>query len=687
MTLRARLALVLAGLMVGPLVAAWAVIGVLAPRAVSDFARQSAAQTSNAVKQDLAQLCLGVGDTLATTANRLLAGAVVTRSVSAQAAGDAAAAAALRRTGLQVVVLGPELGPPLAVAGPIGPEVAARAATAQLDASASCSQGRILTSAPALAESMDVRLTGGPSGGSSLLARVVVWMPVDDAMLARRSAELGLPTDDGVLLTTANQGFAGQVLAGTLPESRTIAVASAAVAGESSGLAAGHRFEIRQAWDGVPFDVIGLSRALDLGRLQWTLLGVVTATAAGSVLLVWVLAGRLTAPLEHVAGVADRLRSGDLAARTGLSGRDEVGRLATSFDAMAGELERTVGALRERSRALSEMFDTFGQALGRSHDLDGLVRTVLDAALLGSDAAVGLVLLGDVGGLQVRACQAAQGRDEPAPEVADALGALATLSVERREAVLVPAEPSGRPAPGVVLPAGLSGALALPMMKGDRVFGALTIARDGGEPFDPATAGAIRALAGQAGTAVANVRQHEETRRQSVTDPLTGAGNFRHLSATLAREVERATRFGHPLAVLMLDLDHFKQVNDTLGHGFGDAVLREFARRLQQCLREVDTVARYGGEEFCVIAPETDVAGARRVADRIVEVVRSEPFTVGERSRRVTVSVGVASYPEHGSGAAELMGAADAALYAAKRTGRDRWVLAGASGGTRAPVR
>jgi diguanylate cyclase (GGDEF)-like protein len=225
-------------------------------------------------------------------------------------------------------------------------------------------------------------------------------------------------------------------------------------------------------------------------------------------------------------------------------------------------------------------------------------------------------------------------------------------------------------------------AMAVALTRDERVIGALAVARDAGSaPFEPAAVEAVTALAQHAGTAVANVRAHEETSRQSVTDPLTGAGNFRHLTATMAKEVERATRFTRPLSLLMLDLDHFKQVNDTQGHAFGDVVLREFARRLLACLRDVDVVTRYGGEEFVVVLPETGAEGASAVAARIVDAVRKEPFRGSGTSRTVTVSVGVASFPDHGRTSSELMRSADAALYAAKRGGRDRWVLAGASPG------
>ena len=130
--------------------------------------------------------------------------------------------------------------------------------------------------------------------------------------------------------------------------------------------------------------------------------------------------------------------------------------------------------------------------------------------------------------------------------------------------------------------------------------------RLGFDEFDDSDLVTLRTFAGQAAVAVDNVRVHEEAQRLSLTDPLTGLCNYRYLRESLRREVERASRFGRRLGVLALDLDRFKEVNDTYGHAAGDAVLAEFARRVRAEIREVDFAFRQGGEEFVVLLPETD---------------------------------------------------------------------------------
>jgi diguanylate cyclase (GGDEF)-like protein len=170
----------------------------------------------------------------------------------------------------------------------------------------------------------------------------------------------------------------------------------------------------------------------------------------------------------------------------------------------------------------------------------------------------------------------------------------------------------------------------------------------------------------------------EALRRLATRDELTGLLNRREYDRILAEEEDRARRFGNKLALVVLDLDHFKAVNDTYGHPAGDAVLKEAARRIQASIRTVDRAARIGGEEIALILVQTDKASAVEVANRAVVSLAKLPVAIGEGlSIAVTASAGVAEIPSDGGNALELFGAADKALYSAKAQGRNRVVPAG----------
>jgi len=184
-------------------------------------------------------------------------------------------------------------------------------------------------------------------------------------------------------------------------------------------------------------------------------------------------------------------------------------------------------------------------------------------------------------------------------------------------------------------------------------------------------------FAGQVGLSVANIRLREALRSQSIKDSLTGLYNRRYLTEMLDREIRRAVRAEQSLGILMIDLDHFKNFNDTYGHDAGDAVLRQAASFLSKSIRVEDIVCRFGGEEFVVILPTADVNAAYARGERIRSKIRE--LTVlhqGHSLGMVTVSIGVAALPEHGTSPQVLLDAADAALYRAKREGRDRVVKA-----------
>ena len=176
------------------------------------------------------------------------------------------------------------------------------------------------------------------------------------------------------------------------------------------------------------------------------------------------------------------------------------------------------------------------------------------------------------------------------------------------------------------------------------------------------------------------VRLFDRMQRMAERDALTGLPNRRRLFEVGQDEYRRARRYGHPLAAVMIDLDHFKAVNDHLGHGAGDDVLREVARLVQSTLRTTDLAARYGGEEFAMLLPETTLETAREAAERIRRTVGEAVIKTRRGPVKVTLSAGVAVLDEHTQALKPLLEAADAALYAAKGAGRNRVSTAPASG-------
>lgn len=165
----------------------------------------------------------------------------------------------------------------------------------------------------------------------------------------------------------------------------------------------------------------------------------------------------------------------------------------------------------------------------------------------------------------------------------------------------------------------------------------------------------------------------EEARYLSSHDSLTGIYNRRMLEKRIIEEIDRAERYKHTLSIFMVDLDHFKTVNDTYGHQSGDTVLRYLAKILADSIRKTDYVARYGGEEFIVVLPETPLSEAYELAERLCEEIKQYPIPLKDgQTIHVTASIGVAAFPKHHTSWEGLIGAADSAMYAAKQAGRNQ---------------
>ncbi len=253
------------------------------------------------------------------------------------------------------------------------------------------------------------------------------------------------------------------------------------------------------------------------------------------------------------------------------------------------------------------------------------------------------------------------------PRTAEVLtsGTLAVIDAE---------DPGADPAEAALLASeGMRGLVMLPLIANGEAIGLVELVSRDRPTADPGQITLVRTMAHEAAMALENARIYETARDLADRDPLTGFFNHRYLHERLSEEVVRAVRTRRPLSVVMIDLDDFKVVNDTLGHLYGDRVLVYVAETIRSALRGSDVAARYGGDEFALVLPETAAADAERVGERILEAFRVAPFLIdGHRQFPVGASIGVATHPRDGRSATDLIGAADAGLYAAKDAGGNR---------------
>jgi diguanylate cyclase (GGDEF)-like protein len=220
-----------------------------------------------------------------------------------------------------------------------------------------------------------------------------------------------------------------------------------------------------------------------------------------------------------------------------------------------------------------------------------------------------------------------------------------------------------------------AGRLCIPLVTHDDLVGMLHLEGLVDGPAQETQERLAVTIAEQLALALGNARLRESLRRQSVLDPLTGLFNRRHFDAALKRELARARRKNVPVSLVLVDIDHFKRVNDDYGHAIGDAVLRTIAQQLRLGIREGDIACRYGGEEMVLLLPECTAADASKRAEAIrVALAGITPNPEGEGPESVTASFGVAAYPVHAQDAEALFWAADKALYRAKQYGRNRVV-------------
>jgi diguanylate cyclase (GGDEF)-like protein len=457
----------------------------------------------------------------------------------------------------------------------------------------------------------------GPAGARGA---VVASVPLDRALVRSLEARSGLESEDHVVLVKD-----GRIVVGP-PGVRGRLELLSGKAHTVSLRGTRYRALVAGTLDEQPGGTLGvISPQAQIDAAKRTATNRLLVGLSASLILVLCVAyveGRaIVRNIRRLVDAARAIARGDLKQRVPVQGRDEFALLGRTFNQMAFQLQMRLDELAAERGRLRDVITRFGQALGATHDSEQLMRLIAEAAVEATSASGG-VLVGRSGEL-VKAGNPDKGSDK----------------------------------------------IEVPLQAGTINFGSLLLFGDDFTDEDRMTA---TSLATHAVVALDNARLHSIVERQALVDGLTGLANRRQGEDALGTELARVARFGGSLAVVVADLDSFKDVNDRYGHPAGDSVLREFALLLQESLRDVDLASRWGGEEFLLILPGTDAAGGARVAERIrVALAGRIVLSVDGTPISVTSSFGVAATPS-ATTSSELFAAADAALYEAKRAGKNR---------------
>jgi diguanylate cyclase (GGDEF)-like protein len=418
-----------------------------------------------------------------------------------------------------------------------------------------------------------------------------------------------------------------------------------------------------------------------------------------SIIATLAIAGSLLAPIRTLAAGAEALARGERVVLPSTGRDDELGRLVGVFNIMAAQLAELIQQKDRSAAKMQELLGELAQGMvlkeqqlretALRNELSDLLHACIDmqeaglvirryaprlfpdlsgAVYLVEPATTLLTLLASWGDLAL----------------VDKLMASDCLALRRGKVHLVSAASSSVPCLHFgTAPVGAS--LCVPLIVQAETIGLLSLycdksCADGDDSSCTLRINldSVEVFAPQISMALANLRLRTALREQAIRDLLTGLYNRRYLDESLDRELARAMRDGRPLAVFMLDVDHFKHFNDDHGHEAGDAVLRALGRVLRDNARLGDLPCRFGGEEFVILLPDANCAAAREWGERLMRQVRAMRIELaGVALPGITISLGLALYPEQGTDSDTLLQAADLALYDAKHAGRDRLVVSG----------
>lgn len=389
------------------------------------------------------------------------------------------------------------------------------------------------------------------------------------------------------------------------------------------------------------------------------------------------LSKNVTRPIIALYEGAAVIGTGKLSHRISIKTGDELETLANGFNKMAGSLE---DAKKELDRKIFELYTLYNvsKVMNTTFETEQLlVRLVGDISKNMNIHRVVIMLLDD----KTQELSAASYTDfvkegllKFRRRIGEGLYGLVVQTGMSRLIRDVDTEPDLNKAD--ILSPDIQSIIAVPFGRREKVLGLLCAFKDRPQSFEWYDLELFRTVAEHVAVALENAKLFQETKQQAITDGLTGLYNHKFFREQIKAELERAERYNHNLSLLILDVDNFKNYNDTYGHPRGDEILTGIAELIRKNIRGADIPCRYGGEEFAVILPETGKEAATTLADRVRKTISEYPFPFRESQPlgAITVSIGVASYPADDKNTEEIIRKADDAMYRAKEGGRNRVV-------------
>ena len=351
------------------------------------------------------------------------------------------------------------------------------------------------------------------------------------------------------------------------------------------------------------------------------------------------------------------------------------------------EREEAMHALEQRNRNLA-LLNSVGQALTATLDLPQVIERLLQTAteiLEAEDSSVWLWDTQEEGALICKVVSHhSKNRIIVNARLRQGEGIAGWVAEQKQSTIVNNVQTDARFAPHIDALAGgqTCTLIAVPLKARNRVIGVLEVVNKINGSFDTNDLTLLETLAASAAIAIDNAQLFAKVQHMATIDELTQLHNRRSFFDMAKHEFERAQRYDHLISAIMLDIDHFKKVNDTYGHAVGDEVLRVVAQRCKQQTREFDILGRYGGEEFAIILPQTSLSAATQVAERLRQSVAKHPIVIKDGHITVTISLGVAQANKATPTLDSLLDEADKALFLAKEAGRNRVQIVAILGGS-----